>query len=88
MRRCFHQFIEHVGADRRVGAVSRTDVTHYVYETNKHLSSISKRNVLTNLSVLFNFMVRRDMLTVNPVDKIDRPIVPFQKPHVLTPTDF
>ena len=88
MRRCFNQFIEHVGADRRVGAVSRTDITTYVYETNKHLSSISKRNVLTNLSVLFNFMVRRDLLTVNPVDKIDRPIVPFQEPHVLTPTDF
>jgi site-specific recombinase XerD len=88
MRRCFQQFIEHVGADRRVGDISRNDIAHYVYETNKHLSPISKRNILTNLSVLFNFMVRRDVLEVNPVEKIDRPIVPLQKPHVLTPTDF
>lgn len=88
MRRCFQQFIEHVGADRRVGDISRNDIAHYVYETNKRLSPISKRNILTNLSVLFNFMVRRDLLGVNPVEKIDRPIVPFQKPHVLTPTDF
>lgn len=88
MRRCFQQFIDHIGKDRRVGDISRTDITRYVYETNKHLSSISKRNVLTNLSVLFNFIIRRDLLAVNPVDKIDRPIVPFKKPHVLTPTEF
>jgi site-specific recombinase XerD len=88
MKRCFRQFIDHVGKDQRVGDITRKGITDYVYNTNKHLSPISKKNVLTNLSVLFNFMVRRDLLEVNPVEKIDRPIVPFQKPHVLTPSDF
>lgn len=71
-----------------MGDVTRGQITDYVYNTNKHLSPISKKNVLTNLSVLFNFMVRRDLFEVNPVEKIDRPIVPFQKPHVHTPLDF
>jgi len=88
MRRCFHQFVEHVGVERRVGEINRKEITDYVYQANKRLSPISKKNILTNLSVLFNFMVRRDLLEVNPVEKIDRPIVPFQKPHVLIPTDF
>ena len=65
-----------------------SEITHYVYEPNKHLSSISKKNVLTNLSVLFNFLVRRDLPATNPVAKIDRPMVPFRKPHVLRPTYF
>ncbi|MGA2693153.1 MAG: site-specific integrase [Opitutaceae bacterium] len=88
MRRCFSQFLEHIGVDRRVGEISREEITDYVYKTNKRLSPISKKNVLTNLSVLFNFTVRRDLLKENPVEKIDRPIVPFKKPHVLIPTDF
>ena len=37
MRRCFNQFIEHVGEARRVGEITRAEITDYVYKTNKHL---------------------------------------------------
>jgi site-specific recombinase XerD len=38
--------------------------------------------------VLFNFAVKKEKLEKNPVEKIDRPTVPFSKPHVLSPSDF
>lgn len=88
MRQVSGQFMKFLGDDRKIGAVSRQLITDYVYQTNKHVSSTTKRNLLRNLSVLFNFAVKRDYLKSNPVEKIDRPTLLFKKPHVLTPADF
>jgi integrase len=88
MRQCLGRFAKLVGGDRRIGDISREIISDYVYRTNKHVSSTTKRNILRNLSVLFNFGVRRDLLKLNPVEKIDRPTLLFKKPHVLTPSDF
>jgi site-specific recombinase XerD len=88
MRYDFGRFLEHVGTDRSIGDITRQEITDYVYEKHGHVSPVMKRNLLTNLSVLFNFAVKEDCVDENPVEKIDRPTVPFQKPHVLTPSDF
>ena len=88
MRQCFGRFAKLVGGDGRIGDISREIISDYVYRTNKHVSSTTKRNILRNLSVLFNFGVRRDLLKLNPVEKIDRPTLLFKKPHVLSPSDF
>jgi integrase len=88
MRYAFGHFMDFVGRDRRIGDITRQEITDYVYVRNKHVRSVTKKNYLTQLSVLFNFSVRRDYVTTNPVEKIDRPVIPFAKPHVLTPTEF
>lgn len=88
MRYCFNRFLQHVGVDRSIGDITRQEITDYVYETNRHVGPVVKTNLLTNLSVLFNFAVKEDFVEKNPVEKIDRPTVPFQKPHVLSPSDF
>lgn len=88
MRYAFAHFMDFVGMDRRLGDITRQEITNYVYVRNKHVRSVTKKNYLTQLSVLFNFGVKRDYVTTNPVEKIDRPTVPFVKPHVLTPSDF
>jgi site-specific recombinase XerD len=49
---------------------------------------VTKRGILTHLSVLFNFAIREDLLGTNPVAKITRPTIKFHKPHVLSPSDF
>jgi site-specific recombinase XerD len=88
MRQCFCRFMKSVGREQQIGAITRQVVSDYVYLTNKKASATTKRNLLRNLSVLFNYAVRKDLLKNNPVEKIDRPIVLFKKPHVLTPADF
>ena len=88
MRQTFGRFMKFVGGERSIGDLTRQLVTDYVYRTNRHVSATTKRNILRNLSVLFNYGVKRDLLEKNPVEKIDRPTVLFKKPHVLTPSDF
>lgn len=88
MKQVVGRFMDYTTASRRIGDISRENVSDYVYKENQHVSSTTKRNLLRNLSVLFNFAVKRDYLKLNPVEKIDRPTQLFKKPHVLTPTDF
>ena len=88
MRYYLNGFMDHVGRDIRIGEITREQITDYVYRTNKDVGLVTKRNILTHVSVLFNFAIKEDLLQFNPVAKITRPTVPFKKPHVLTPDDF
>ncbi len=88
MRQSLTRFISITGGDRPIGTITRQEIADYVYRTNAKLSPVSKANVLRNLNVLFRYAVKEEWLVKNPVEKITRPIIPFHKPHVLTPADF
>lgn len=88
MRYCLNGFIPYVGKETRVGDITREQVTNYVYRHNADMGLVTKKGILTHLSVLFNFAIKEEMLGLNPVDKITRPTIPFNKPHVLSPDDF
>lgn len=88
MRKTFTKFLRLTGGDRKIGEITRREISDYVYVTHRHLSNVSKKNLLTNFSVLLNYSVKRDYLTTNPVEKIDRPTIPFVKPSVMSPDDF
>jgi integrase len=88
MKQVLGRFMDYTDGARCIGEITRENVADYVYVKNRHVSTTTKRNLLRNLSVLFNFAVKRDYLKLNPVAKIDRPTLLFKKPHVLTPVDF
>lgn len=88
MRYYLNGFIGHIGQDVRIAEITREQITSYVYEHNKHAAVVTKKNVLTHLSVLFNYAIKEEMLGLNPGAKITRPTIPFKKPHVLSPDDF
>ena len=88
MRYYLNGFMVSVGRDIPIGDITREQITHYVYTTNADVGSVTKKSILTHLSVLFNFAIKEEMLGLNPVEKITRPTIPFNKPHVLTPEDF
>ena len=88
MRKTFTKFLRLTGGDRKVGEITRREISDYVYVTHGHLSNVSKKNLLTNFSVVLNYAVKHDYLTTNPVEKIDRPTIPFVKPSVMSPDDF
>lgn len=88
MRFYLDGFMAHVGQKTRIGEITREQIADYVYETNANASPVTKKNLLTHLSVLFSYAIKEEMLGLNPVAKITRPTIPFRKPHVLTPDDF
>lgn len=88
MRYGLGRFITFVGGDRKIGDVTRQDVTKYVYEHHRDNSPVTKKNTLADISVLFGYGVREDLIATNPVEKITRPTIPFTKPSVLSPSDF
>ena len=88
MRQSLTRFITLTGGDRPIGTITRQQITDYVYRTNAKLSPVSKANLLRNLNVLFSYAIKEELLEHNPVAKITRPIVPFRKPHILSPADF
>ncbi len=88
MRKTFTKFLKLTGSDLKIGEITRRQISDYVYVTHGHLSNVSKKNILTNLSVVLNFAVKRDYLQTNPVEKIDRPTIPFVKPSVMAPANF
>jgi site-specific recombinase XerD len=88
MRYGLGRFIAHLGTDRKLNEVSRQDITDYVYRKNGHASPVTKRNLIADISVLYNYARREDLTDTNPTTKVPRPTIPFTKPSVLTPTDF
>ncbi len=88
MRYYLDAFMVHAGENVRVDEITREQITKYVYQTRKHVAAFTKNSILTHLSVLFNFGIKEDMLAANPVAKITRPTIPFNKPHVISPADF
>jgi len=86
MHYALDNFVTYVGNDKRVGDITRQQVTDYVY--NKNVGDVTKKNILTHLSVLFNYAIKEELLGINPVKKITRPTIKFHQPHVLTPADF
>jgi DNA invertase Pin-like site-specific DNA recombinase len=55
MRKCFSRFLKTTGEDRKIGEITRRQISDYVYVTHGHLSNVSKKNLLTNFSVLLNY---------------------------------
>jgi len=88
MRYYLDGFMSQVGRDIRVGDITREQIANHVYQDNADAGLVTKKNILTHLSVLFNFAIKEEMLGLNPVEKITRPTLPFNKPHVLKPADF
>jgi integrase len=88
MRYYLNGFMSCAGRDVRISDITREQIADHVYGTNKDAGVVTKKNILTHLSVLFNFAIKEDLLGINPVDKITRPTIPFNKPHVLSPDDF
>jgi integrase len=88
MRYVFGRFLRHFGPDKNLRDLTREQISDYVYVKNRDVSPITKRDILTHLSVLFNFAIRENYVGLNPVTKIVRPTIKFHKPHVLSPGDF
>jgi site-specific recombinase XerD len=88
MKVVLQQLSDYVGETTRVGDIDSDTVRRFVYVHHEGLGAVSKVNVLTHLTVFFNFCVQHDLIGFNPVKKVERPSVKFRPPSVLTPENF
>jgi integrase len=71
-----------------MNSISTEQIYSHVYGKHfKRWGSVTRDNYIRNLNVLFNFCVKREYLTINPVAKVDRPKKKNLEPGFLTVED-
>jgi len=83
-----NQLAKFIGDTTKVGDITTDQIRRFVYVGHSDTSPVSKVNLLTNLSVFFNFCIQQDLSSFNPVRKIERPVVKFHPPHTILPEHF
>ncbi len=84
----FTTFGKHLGAETKLGDITSEQISKYVYVVRNGLSATTKANYLRVLSVLFNYGIKKQYLSINPCENVERPTKKFHAPKVLTPEDF
>lgn len=82
------KFTTYVGKDTLIGDITEEKVTSFIFKKHANVGAVTKLNLIRNLSVLFNYAVKKNFIGFNPVSKVDKPSVKFNAPKVLTPEDF
>jgi site-specific recombinase XerD len=88
LQKTYTNFVESVGKDTQIGTITEEQITKWIYEKYVDSSAVTKKNIIRNLSVLFNYGIKRNFIKLNPTINIERPSVKFQVPKVITPEDF
>jgi site-specific recombinase XerD len=81
-------FAKQLREDTLVKDITSQDIETYVYVRKKDTSAITKRGIISSLSVLFNFCIKKGYISFNPTEKVERPARYDKKPSILTPEDF
>jgi integrase len=81
------RFSAYVGEHTKIVDVSQKNIDDWVFKKN-NWSPVTINNILTQLSVLFNWSVEKGYLVENPVEKVERPIAEQKRPALVSPDDF
>ena len=66
-------FSIHVRRETLVSEINEKMIEDYVYKTRKNVSPRTKVNLINQLSILFNFLIKKGHLKFNPTKNIERP---------------
>lgn len=76
-------FSKYVGEDTLVSEITVNQIEDYVYKRRKNVAPRTKVNLINQLSVLFNFLIKKGHLRFNPASDLERPKVLKKKPNVI-----
>ena len=88
IRKHFDRLLEYVGEDTKIGDITPDVLREFISEEFGHTGAVTQGNLLTNLSVLWNYGIKRDYVGINPILKLDRLDRKYAAPKVLTPEDM
>jgi len=81
-------FSIHVRRETLVSEINEKMIEDYVYKTRKNVSPRTKVNLINQLSILFNFLIKKGHLKFNPTKNIERPKVLKKKPTIIKVGDL
>jgi integrase len=79
---------EYVGASTPFQNITAQQLRAFIYKEHAHTNATTKRNLIRNLSVLFNYAVEKHYTGINPLEEVDKPKPLNEIPKVLSPEDF
>lgn len=84
----YGSFAKALGAEMLVKNVTSKQIENYVYVTKKETGPVTKRGILSSLSVFFNYCIKKSYISFNPTEKVERPTKFDKKPSIISPEDF
>lgn len=84
----YAKLLNYFGEDKKIAEIETEDIRKYIKKIGRKLNNVSKLNILRNLSLLFNYAIKKRHLGLNPISDIDRPKINFNPPSVMKPEDF
>ena len=68
--------------------IQTADLRRFLYEQSKKIKSRSQSRLISSLNVFFNFLIIENLLTENPVERIEHPKIGFKIPTTLSTTEI
>ena len=63
--------------------IQTSDLRNFLYEQSKKIKSRSQSRLISSLNVFFNFLILENLLTENPIERIEHPKIGFKIPTTL-----
>ena len=60
--------------------IQTADLRNFLYEQSKKIKSKSQSRLISSLNVFFNFLILENLLTENPIERIEHPKIGFKIP--------
>ena len=83
----YDPFAEYVGREKLIKDITDKEIADYAFDVRGG-RPMTRRGTLANLSMLFNFCVRKRYIGFNPAADVQRPAFESPRPEVISPEAF
>ena len=67
--------------------IQTADLRNFLYEQSKKIKSRSQSRLISSLNVFFNFLIIENLLTENPIERIEHPKIGFNIPTTVSTSE-
>ena len=68
--------------------IQTSDLRNFLYEQSKKIKSRSQSRLISSLNVFFNFLILENLLTENPIERIEHPKIGFKIPTTVSTSEI
>jgi len=78
----------YVGEKTLIQNITVRQIKDFIWKQHSKVNPTTKKNLIRNLSVLYNYAIEKGYAGINPLNQVEKPRVLVETPHVLSPEDF
>lgn len=79
---------KYVGPNTLIQSITVRQIKDFIWKKHGGANATTKRNLIRNLSVLYNYAIEKGYTGINPLDQVEKPRVLTEAPNILSPEDF